>query len=133
MHSLACRSLSLALVISLRCFHFSPASEKPAVPTRHVDQVDDYHGTKIADPFRWLEDDNSAETKAWVEAQNKVTFGFLEKIPQRAKIRERLTKLWDYERFNTPIKEGGRYFFRRNSGLQNHGVLYVAESVDAEP
>ena len=102
-------------------------------PTQKGDTIDDYHGTKIADPYRWLEDDNSAETKAWVEAQNKVTFSFLEKIPERSKIRERLTKLWNYERFGVPHREGGRYFFTHNSGLQNQRVLMVADSLTAEP
>jgi prolyl oligopeptidase len=112
-----------------------PASDLPLSypPTRQADQVDDYHGTKIADPYRWLEDDNSAETRAWVEAQNKVTFGFLEKIPERARIKERLTKLWNYERFGVPQREGGRYFFSYNSGLQNQRVLMVADSLTAEP
>ena len=90
--------------------------------------MDDYHGEKIADPFRWLEDDNSAETKAWVEEQNKVTFGFLDAIPERARIKERLTKLWNYERFGVPFQRGGRYFFTRNSGLQNQRVLYTADT-----
>jgi prolyl oligopeptidase len=101
--------------------------------TRHGEQVDEYHGVKIADPFRWLEDDNSAETKAWVEAENKVTFAFLDTIPERPRIRERLTKLWDYERFSVPYKRGGRYFFQHNSGLQNQRVLMVADSLDAAP
>ena len=71
--------------------------------TRKDDSVvDDYHGTKIADPYRWLEDDNSAETKAWVEAQNKITFGYLEKIPRPAELRDRLTKVWNYEPFSPP-------------------------------
>src|SRR5882757_9960039 len=65
---------------------------------RQVDQVDDYHGVKVADPYRWLEDDNSEETKAWVEAENKVTEGYFAAIPERAQIKERLTKLWNYER-----------------------------------
>src|SRR5436190_15154860 len=105
----------------------------PYPTTRQAEQVDDYHGTKIADPYRWLEDDNSAETKAWVEAQNKVTFGFLESIPERAKIRERLKQLWNYERTGLPQQRGGRYFFSRNSGLQNQSVLYVAAGRNAEP
>jgi prolyl oligopeptidase len=103
-------------------------------PTRTDDSViDDYHGTKVADPYRWLEDDNSAETAAWVAAQNKVTFGFLETIPQRAKIGARLRELWNYERFGLPRKLGGRYFFSHNSGLQNQAVLLVAESLEVEP
>ncbi len=103
-------------------------------PTRIDDTViDDYHGTKVADPYRWLEDDNSTETAAWVAAQNKVTFGFLATIPQRAQIGARLRELWNYERFGLPRKEGGRYFFSHNSGLQNQAVLLVAESLAAEP
>ncbi|EDY15926.1 Prolyl oligopeptidase [Chthoniobacter flavus Ellin428] len=105
----------------------------PYPVARKSDQVDDYHGVKIADPYRWLEDDNSAETKAWVEAENKVTFAYLDTIPERAAIKERLTKLWNYERFGVPFHEGGRYFFTRNSGLQNQRVLYVAEKLDATP
>jgi prolyl oligopeptidase len=101
--------------------------------TRKTEQIDDYHGTQVADPYRWLEDDNSAETAAWVEAQNKVTFGFLDTIPQRAKIRSRLKELWNYERFGVPQKEGGRYFFTYNSGLQNQAVLMVSDKLDAEP
>ena len=101
--------------------------------TKKGDVVEAYHGAQIADPYRWLEDDNSAETKAWVEAQNKVTFGFLEQIPEREKIRARLTELWNYERFTVPYQEAGRYFFRRNSGLQNQSVLYVADALEAEP
>ena len=108
-----------------------PKIEYPA--TRKGDVVDNYHGAKIADPYRWLEDDNSAETKAWVEAENKVTFGFLGQIPEREKIRARLKEIWNYERFGAPHQRGGRYFYSRNSGLQNQSVLYVAEGLDAEP
>ena len=95
--------------------------------------VDDYHGTRVADPYRWLEDPDSPETRAWVEAENKVTFAFLESIPGRAKIKERLTKLWNYEKFGIPRKEGARYFWSRNTGLQNQAVYYVAEGLEAEP
>ncbi|MDZ4288815.1 MAG: S9 family peptidase, partial [Prosthecobacter sp.] len=94
--------------------------------------VDDYHGTKVADPYRWLEDDNSEETKAWVKAQNEVTFGFLNSIPKRTEIRERLEEAWNYERTGVPFEQGGKWFFTRNSGLQNQGVLYVTDSLEAE-
>ena len=100
-------------------------------PESHKDNVtDDYHGTIISDPYRWLEDDNSAETKAWVAAQNKVTFSYLDQIPQRTQIRERLTKLWNYERFGAPFERGGRFFYTHNTGLQNQGVLYVTDAPD---
>ena len=102
-------------------------------PARRADQTDDYHGTTIADPYRWLEDPDSPETRAWIEAENTLTFGFLEKIPARAAIGKRLTELWDYERYGTPYLQGGRYFYGRNDGLQNQSVLYVTETLDAAP
>jgi prolyl oligopeptidase len=98
-----------------------------------VDQVDDYHGVKVADPYRWLEDTDSAETHDWVEAENKVTFSYLDQIPYRGAIRQRLTKLWNYERFTVPGQEGGRYFYEHNNGLQNQNVLLVADALNAEP
>ncbi len=97
------------------------------------DQQDNYHGTTIADPYRWLEDANSAETKVWVDAQNKVTQDFLGQIPERETIKQRLTKLWNYERYSVPYKEGGRYFYSRNDGLQNQAVLYTMKSLSDEP
>jgi prolyl oligopeptidase len=114
----------------------SHAADAPKItypPTRQEVVIDDYHGTKVPDPYRWLEDDNAAETKAWVEAQNKVTHAFLDGIPQRAKIRERLKKLWNFERFTAPSRHGGRYFYTYNSGLQNQRVLFVADALDAKP
>ena len=98
-----------------------------------VNQVDDYHGTKVADPYRWLEDTDSPDTHAWVEAENKLTFSYLDQIPYRAAIRERLLKLWNYERFTVPAQQGGRYFYQHNNGLQNQNVLLVGESLNAEP
>ncbi|HXH68954.1 MAG TPA: prolyl oligopeptidase family serine peptidase [Pyrinomonadaceae bacterium] len=98
--------------------------------TKKVEQTDDYHGTKVSDPYRWLEDDNSAETKAWVEAQNKITFGYLNQIPERAKLKARLTELWNYERYSAPNEQGGKYFYSKNDGLQNQSVFYVSNSVN---
>jgi len=101
--------------------------------TRATNQVDVYHGVPIADPYRWLEDDNSPETKAWVEAQNKVTQAWLEQVPERPAIRERLRALWNYERYGVPFKRGSTYFITRNDGLQNQSVLYTLSSLEAEP
>jgi prolyl oligopeptidase len=103
----------------------------PAAPTS--DQTDDYHGTRVADPYRPLEDPDSAPTRAWIEAENKLTFAYLEQIPSREKIRARLKELLNYERFSVPEKRGARYFYSRNSGLQNQGVLYWLPALDAEP
>ncbi|GGF16899.1 prolyl oligopeptidase family serine peptidase [Hymenobacter cavernae] len=104
-------------------------------PQAHkVDVVDDYFGTPVADPYRWLEDPDSPETKAWVEAENKVTFGYLEKIPFRNQIRDRLTKIWNYERYSVPQQEGNQLYFSKNDGLQNQAVLYVQPNTDgAQP
>jgi len=103
----------------------------PPAPTAEV--IDDYHGTKVPDVYRPLEDPDAPATRAWIEAENKVTFDFLDKIPARAALKERLTQLWDYEKFSAPFKEGGRYFYLRNSGLQNQSVLYTSESLDGAP
>jgi prolyl oligopeptidase len=111
----------------------SQTSPLPYPPAHRGDQIDDYHGVKVADPYRWLEDTDSAETHAWVEAENKLTFSYLDQIPYRQAIHNRLSKLWNYERFTTPEQEGGRYFFEHNDGLQNQNVLLVAESLSAEP
>ncbi|MBD0363607.1 MAG: S9 family peptidase, partial [Coleofasciculus sp. C3-bin4] len=110
------------------------SSQSFAYPSsRKTDQFDDYHGTKVADPYRWLEDPDSEETKAWVEAQNKVTFGYLTEIGAREQIKQRLTQLWNYEKYGIPFKQGNRYFYFKNDGLQNQNVLYTLTSLDAEP
>lgn len=101
--------------------------------TKKGEQFDDYHGVKVADPYRWLENLDSEETAAWVKAENEVTFGYLETIPCREQIKNHLTKLWNYERYGLPFKEGGRYFYFKNDGLQNQSVLYTTDSLAGEP
>ncbi|MCH2122398.1 MAG: prolyl oligopeptidase family serine peptidase [Pirellulaceae bacterium] len=110
-------------------------STLPAVvypETRKVEQVDDYHGTRIADPYRWLEDPDSENTEAWVESQNEVTQAFFETIQSRESIRERLGELWNYAKFGLPEKRAGRYFYEANDGLQNQALLYVSEGLNAK-
>ena len=102
-------------------------------PTEKTSQVDTYFGTEVPDPYRWLEDDRSAETASWVKSQNEVTEGYLSNIPFRKAINERLTELWDYEKYSAPSREGDAYYFFKNDGLQNQSVLYRQESLDAEP
>jgi prolyl oligopeptidase len=109
-------------------------SSTPAYPEAPKgDVVDDYHGAHVPDPFRPLEDPDAPETRAWIEAENKITFAFLDTIAARKPLRERLTKLWDFEKFSVPFEEGGRYFYLRNSGLQNQSVLYTTASLEGEP
>jgi prolyl oligopeptidase len=101
--------------------------------TKKVDQVDDYFGTRVADPYRWLEDDNAEEVKSWVEAQNAVTFGYLEQIPFRETIKERLMELYNYPKYSSPFRAGDYYFFYKNDGLQNQSVLYIQKGLDGQP
>jgi prolyl oligopeptidase len=100
--------------------------------TRKVEQVDDYFGTKVYDPYRWLEDETSIETKAWVEDQNRVTFGYLDKIPFREKLKTRLTELYNYPRIGAPFHFGDTYFFSKNDGLQNQSVYYIQKGENGE-
>jgi len=103
----------------------------PVAPTSN--QVDDYNGVKVGDPYRPLESPDSPESRAWIEAENKITFDFLKTIPQRDGIKKRLTEIWDCERFSVPFKEGGRYFFSKNSGLQNQNVIYTTTNFSEAP
>lgn len=102
-------------------------------PTRHADQVDDYHGIRVADPFRWLENDTSDETKSWVDAQNVVTFGYLGQIPYRDTLRSRLTALVNYPRISAPEVKHQWRLFVKNDGLQNQGVYYLQDGDTGEP
>jgi len=132
MKMLARTSSSLLLAMALS--HAAAGAQRLAYPAaRASDQVDDYHGTRVADPYRWLEDTDAPETRAWIDAENAVTERYLSAIPQRARIRQRLTEVWNYARSFPPTVRGGRYFFFRNTGLQNQSVLYVADSLRGEP
>src|ERR1700753_3844569 len=102
-------------------------------PTRKDDQVDDYHGTQIADPYRWLEDDRSPETEAWVKAQNQVTQQYLSQIPYRAQLQQRLQELYNYPKYGIPSRSGAYYLWSKNDGLQNQSVLYVQEGLGGTP
>ena len=124
------KALSLVTVLSVLVLTI-PAQKGFEYPkARKADQVDDFHGVKVADPYRWMEDTGSAETQSWIEAQNKLTNSYFETIPQRARIRERLTELWNYERISAPAKIGKRYIYTRNDGLQNQSVLYITDSIN---
>ncbi|HEX3009194.1 MAG TPA: prolyl oligopeptidase family serine peptidase, partial [Bacteroidales bacterium] len=123
----------LTAVIVIVLFYACKQEKRIQYPvTKKVDTTDVYFGMKVPDPYRWLEDDNSEETKAWVKAQNEVTSGYLKKIPFREKIRERFTKMWNYERQSFLKKESGIYYFDGNNGLQNQNVIYYKKSLDSE-
>jgi prolyl oligopeptidase len=112
----------------------APTMNRLTYPTtKTVNQIDDYHGVKVSDPYRWLEDLDSSDTHAWIEAQNKVTFAYLGQITGRERIRQRLSEIWNYERFSPPEKYGEHYFYTHNDGLQNQAVLYVVDSLEAAP
>jgi prolyl oligopeptidase len=111
----------------------APAQTLQYPPARKGDVVDDYHGTNVADPYRWLEDPDSPESRAWIEAENRLTAAYLAEIPARARIRDRLTKLWNYPKYGTPFRKARRYFFFKNDGLQNQSVLYKQTTLAATP
>ena len=124
-----------AILFSVLALSIVLAAELPlSYPhTRKTDQVDDYHGVKVADPYRWLEDDKSPETLAWVAEENKITFAYLNQIPYRAQLRERLRQLLNYARYSPPVRRGDQYFFTKNDGLQNQSVWYVQTGLDGAP
>ena len=125
------RILALA-IIGLICLPlFAQKLQYPN--TRRTDHVDTYFGVNVADPYRWLEDESSPETARWVEAQNKVTFGYLEGIPYRQTVKARLEKLYNYPRYGAPFRRGEYYFFSKNDGLQNQNVYYIQKGLDGAP
>jgi len=129
------RLAAFALAVGLLPLLEGAQSRLSYPPTRRVEQVDVFHGVSVADPYRWLEDDihQSAEVQSWVEAENRVSSGYLKALPQRAVIEERLTALWSYERHGVPFRAGHRYFFVHNDGHQNQGVLYSQSSLLEAP
>lgn len=135
MKSLISILILFAFVMMTSCNQKMENKIKPAPypVTKKVDTVDDYFGTKVADPYRWLENDTSQETAEWVKAENEVTFGYLDQIPFRDKIRQRLEKIWDYPKYGVPFKEGNNFYYFKNDGMQNQYVLYQRSSLDAEP
>jgi prolyl oligopeptidase len=123
-----------AFFLSLLGFIIACKSPQYRYPeTLKVDTIDIYYGTKVADPYRWLEDPSSTETKTWISAQNEFTENYLKQITFRDSIKARLIKVWNYERYGAPVKKGGKYFFFKNDGLQNQDVLYVMDSLGAQP
>src|SRR5262249_15718271 len=130
-------SFSLALVaifLALVAIGFLTTAQQFDYPkARKVDQVDTYHGVQVADPYRRLEDDNSPETAKWVEEQNKVTFGYFDKIPYRKKLKDRLERLYNYPKYTAPFRKGDMFFFYKNEGLQNQSVLYIQNGLKGTP
>lgn len=128
------RILIFAAALSMVACNETKTEEKMTYPVSRKDNVtDDYFGTSVADPYRWLEDDNSEETEAWVKAQNELTFGYLSKIPYRQEIRDRLEALYNYPRVSSLIRVGEYYFFYKNDGLQNQAVIYIQKGRDGQP
>jgi prolyl oligopeptidase len=125
--------MKLIFFILVMSINFQTFSQIKYPETKKVDQEDNYFGTVIKDPYRWLEDDNSAETKAWVKEENKVTEEYLSKIPFRDKVKARLKEMWNYTKYGSPFKEGDYYYFYKNDGLQNQSVLYRQKGLEAEP
>jgi prolyl oligopeptidase len=128
---LAVTALAVALALSAAT---PVAAQKPAYPqTKKVDQVDTFFGTKVDDPYRWLEEETSPETAQWVEAENKVTFAYLDRIPYRDALKARLSKLQNYARYSAPSRKGELYTFTKNDGLQNQSVIYIQKGLDGTP
>jgi prolyl oligopeptidase len=134
MNPLKLRLAALAVLVAPTLAAAQAPAPSCTIPrARAGDQVDDYHGTQVRDPYRWLENTDADETHAWVEQENCVTFGYLGQIAERDSIRARLTALWNYERFGVPSKQGGLYLYSKNDGLQNQSVLYWQSTLGAPP
>lgn len=131
-HNYRLRFVTILLVLA-SLFVVASAQKLQYPPAKKVDQVDTYFGVNVADPYRWMEDETSQERTAWIDAQNNVTFGYLEKIPYRQQIRQRLEKLFNYPKYSAPFRKGEYFFFFKNDGLQNQSVLYIQKGLDGTP
>src|SRR5687767_15359757 len=127
------RLRTLCLLAVLAIAPLADAQRLQYPPSKKGDVVEDFHGTPVADPYRWMESLSSTETVAWIKAQNALTTSYLEKLPYRETLRKRITELWDYPKVALPYREGGRVFYRKNSGLQKQSVLYVRRSLSGPP
>jgi prolyl oligopeptidase len=123
------------LVLTLVAFLFSGVGAQQTSfnypKPKKVEQFDDYHGTRVSDPYRWMENTETPEVQAWIAAENRITDAYLASIPERDRIKARLTELWNYERYSAPSKVGKRYIYSKNDGLQNQSVLYITDSIDS--
>jgi prolyl oligopeptidase len=135
------RKVNAGALIAATCFFLALKADATAksasvfsYPTTRKDaQADDYNGVKVADPYRWLEDDKSPEVADWVKEENKVTFSYLSQIPYRQQIRDRLAQLTNYPKYSAPQRRGEMYFFSKNEGLQNQDLLYAQKSLEGKP
>lgn len=125
---------TLTIIVAMMTIGCQSGSEKISYPkAKKIDVVDTYFGQEVADPYRWLEDDNSQETAEWVQAENEITQKYLEKIPFRSALKQRFEEIWNYPKTGMPFKKGGRYYFYKNDGLQNQSVLYTQKTLDDKP
>ena len=132
--ALALVAISLSTPLRLARAQGGDGASRLSYPeTRKGEVVDTYFGTKVADPYRWLEDDNAPDVAAWVEAENKVTFGYLDKISYRPQLKDRLTKLLNYPKYGFPVRRGDWFIFSKNDGLQNQNVQYIQKGLDGTP
>ena len=123
----ALRQITVIAFLVICIIQVASAGRLEYPETQRIGHVDLYHGIEVIDTYRWLEEDvrESERVREWVNAQNKVTFEYLQSLPRREQIKKRLTELWDYEKYSIPGKAGGRYYITKNDGLQNHHVIYV--------
>ncbi len=132
MRKILLSTFSLLLVLAMFFQSFAQGIKLQYPKTAKIDHTDTYFGNAVKDPYRWLEDDNSPETAKWVTEQNKVTFDYLEKIPYRQKVKERLEKVFNYPKYSSPFRRGDNYFFFKNDGLQNQSVAYIQKGLDGK-